>query len=198
MGACVALVVNYLLPWLKHYWERRNAPRHVKVRVPYSVAVVDASNVALYGQKVKEKKGKIYNILLMMKTLEERGFKVIAVADASLRYKIDEPAKLEKLVELGKILQVPPGTPADYFILSIAEAEHGLVASNDVFKEWRSLFPWVKDRYRVIRYLIEGNKVYLYPDVRPKKKWRKPHKRERIVCIDLEETQEEYWKRYIM
>ncbi|UXD22893.1 hypothetical protein IPA_09315 [Ignicoccus pacificus DSM 13166] len=186
-----------LYPKLKTIIEKRRAPRYSKVRVPYNVAIVDASNVALYGS-ARKGKGSLSNILMMIKVLEDKGFKVYAVADASLRHKIDEPNKYEKLVQAGKIIQVPPSTPADYFILSMAEAEHGIVVSNDAFREWRDQFPWVKDRIRVVRYLIEGNRVYLYPDVKPKRKWKPKQKRRRIICIDLEETQEDYWKRYIM
>ncbi len=199
VATLVTITYFHVLPKVKHYIEKKTAPRKARVKVPYNVAVVDASNVALYGEKAdKRKKGKVKNIILMIKTLEDRGFKVFAVADASLRHKVDDPAKLERLVTSGKVAQVPPGTPADYFILSIAEAEHAIVVSNDVFKEWRELFPWVKDKNRVVRYLIENDRVYLYPDVRPKKKWKEKYKRSRPLCVDLEETQEEYWKRYIM
>ena len=196
IGATMALGVNYLIPKLRIVLERRRAPKIARVRVPQSVAVVDGSNVALYGER--KKRGKLANILLMVKALEDRGFKVYTVVDASLRHKIDSPQKLEKLVELGKIIQVPPGTPADYFILSLAEAEHGIVVSNDVFKEWREMFPWVNDKRRVVRYLVVDGRVYLYPDVRPKKKWKGKTRRARTICIDMEEVQEEYWKNYIM
>jgi len=196
IGATVALSVSYITPKLKSLLERKRAPKIGKLRVPQSVVVVDGSNVALYGEK--RKKGRILNILLMMKTLEDRGFKVYTVVDASLRHKIDSPQKLERLIESGKIIQVPPGTPADYFILSIAESEYGIVVSNDVFKEWKGMFPWVNDKRRVVRYLVVNERVYLYPDVRPKKKWKGAERRVRTVCIDLEEVQESYWKRYIM
>ncbi len=201
IAALVSSIVTlaYLsgVPYLKRVIQKRSETKNVKIRVPQNVAVLDVSNVALYGEKKREK-GSIERVLVAIKTLQDRGFRVIAVSDASLRYKIDKPDKLEKLIELGKVIQAPSGTPADYFILSIAESEYGIVVSNDSFKDWRDYFPWIKDKRRVVRYLVIDGKMYLYPDVRPKKKWKGKEKRVREVCIDLSEEQEEYVNNYVM
>ncbi|ALU12776.1 hypothetical protein EYM_07390 [Ignicoccus islandicus DSM 13165] len=201
IAALIASLTSILyitaFPYLKRLIERKRENQNIKIKVPQNVAVLDISNIALYGEK-KSKKGSIERALIAIKTLEERGFKVIAIADASLRHKIDKPDKLDKLIELGRVIQAPPNTPADYFILATAENEYGIVISNDSFKEWRERFPWVKDKRRVIRYLIIDGRMYLYPDVRPKKKWKDRTVRTREICIDLEEVQEGYWKNYVM
>jgi len=195
LAVILTLTTNAAVPKLKKFIEKKLAPHHAKVKVPYQTAVVDASNVVLHGPK-PNKKGRIENLLIVMKALQDRGFEVYAVADASLRHKVDRPDVLEKLIIKGKVLQAPAGTPADYFILSIAESEYGFVVSNDVFKEWRHLFPWLRDKYRVIRYLIAGNKVYLYPDVRPKKKKKKKAEVRRVYCIDIEKEGEDDWSKF--
>ncbi len=195
LAIALTLVTEAFTPKLKKFIEKKLAPKHAKVRVPYPVAVVDASNVVLHGPK-PQKKGRIENLLIVMKALQERGFVVYAVADASLRHKVDRPDILEKLIQKGKVLQAPAGTPADYFLLSIADNEYGLVVSNDVFKEWRELFPWVRDRYRVVRYLIAGNKVYFYPDIRPKKKRKKQPTTPKMYCFNLEEEEKEDMSKY--
>ena len=195
-AALITLITNYLAPKAKKYVEKRLAPRHARVRIPQSTVVVDASNVVLHGPK-PNKKGRIENLLIVLKALEDRGFKVYAVADASLRHKVDRPDILEKLIQKGKVLQAPASTPADYFILSIANEEYAAVVSNDVFKEWRELFPWVKDKYRIIRYLIAGNKVYFYPDIRPKKK-RKRKEVPRVYCVDVEKEESDWSRFYVM
>ncbi|NPA85233.1 MAG: hypothetical protein GXO07_04415 [Crenarchaeota archaeon] len=195
LAVTVTLATNLLVPRLKRYVEKKSAPRHARVRVPHSVAVVDASNVVLHGPKPNNK-GRIENLLIVMDALKKRGFEVYAVADASLRYKVDKPEVLEKLLNKGKVLQTPAGTPADYFILSIAEREYGLIISNDVFKEWREQFPWVRDKYRVVKYLIAGNEVYFYPDVRPKRKKRRREVSARHEELAEEREEREDWSKY--
>ena len=198
ISATIASATYLLLPKLKLYIEKKMAPKRVKVKVPQNVAVIDASNVVLHGPKVKKNVGRIENLLIAMKKLQDRGFKVIAIADASLRHKVDKPEILEKLIEKGKVYQAPAGTPADYFLLSIADREYGIVISNDVFKEWKDLFPWVKDKYRVIRYMIVGNEIYFYPDIKPRKKFKKQKSIPRVYCIDLEREEEGHTKYYVM
>jgi len=196
LAVILTLSTNAAVPKLKKFFEKKLAPRHAKVKVPYQTAVIDASNVVLHGPK-PDKKGRIENLLIVMRTLQDRGFEVYAVADASLRHKVDRPDVLEKLISKGKVLQAPAGTPADYFILSMAENEYGFVVSNDVFKEWRHMFPWLRDKYRVVRYMIAGNKVYFYPDVRPKKKKKRKTEIRRVYCIDMEkDNNEDDWSRF--
>ncbi|ABU81935.1 hypothetical protein Igni_0753 [Ignicoccus hospitalis KIN4/I] len=199
VAAALALLTNALYPKMRRIVEKRLQPRRVKVRVPQDVAVVDASNVVMHGPKVG-KKGRIENLLVVINALRERGFEVYAIADASLRHKVDKPEVLERLIAKGVVLQAPASTPADYFILSVADREYGIVVSNDVFKEWRTLFPWIKDKYRLVRYMIVGKTAYFYPDVRPKKK-RKKVKEEEPLCPQLfkrSEEDEDYSKYYVM
>ncbi len=198
ISAIVASTIYLAIPKLKSYIEKKLAPKRVKVKVPQQTAVLDASNIVLHGPKVKKNVGRIENLLLVMRKLQDKGFRVIAVADASLRHKVNRPEVLEKLIEKGKVYQAPAGTPADYFLLSIADKEYGIVISNDVFKEWKDLFPWVRDRFRVVRYLIVGDEVYLYPDVRPRKKYKKEKQPRKVYCIDLENEEEDMSKYYVM
>ena len=198
VAAGAALAVDSLYPKLKRFVEKRLAPLKVKVKVPQNVAVVDASNVVMFGQKVG-KKGRVENLLVVLQALKERGFEVYAIADASLRHKVDKPDVLERLINKGIVIQAPAGTPADYFILSVAEEEYAIVVSNDVFKEWRPLFPWVRDKYRVVKYIIVGNKAYFYPDVRPRKKKKKRGVQNPCdLILEQKEVEEDYSKYYVM
>ena len=195
-SATIASSIYVIIPRLKAHLEKKLAPKRARIRVPQQVAVLDASNIVLHGPKPKKNVGRIENLLLVMKKLQDKGFKVIAVADASLRHKVDRPDVLEKMIEKGKVYQAPAGTPADYFLLSIADREYGIVISNDVFKEWKDMFPWVRDRYRVVRYMIAGNEVYLYPDIKPRKKYKKKKEHPRVYCIELDEEKEEDVSKY--
>ncbi len=137
--------------------------RRSRIPVHSGMVIVDGSNVALH----RSRKGKVRNIKLVIKALEKKGFKVRVIVDASLRYRVDKPSELEELIKQGKVIQAPPGTPADYFILKLAEDLNAIVVSNDMYREWWKEFPWARGSWRIVRYIIEGKRVYFYPDIYP-------------------------------
>ncbi len=176
--ALVLVVVLYILLYHK-LWHRT---RKSRLPVHSGVVIVDGSNVAFH--RIGKGKGKIRNILVVMKTLEKKGFDVKVVVDASLRYRIDNPSILEKLIRDGKIIQAPPGTPADYFILKLAEDLNAVIVSNDMYRDWWREFPWARGTGRIVRYVIEGKRAYFYPDIYPthrvKKKRRSSEEEEYV------------------
>ncbi len=123
---------------------------------PPPVAIVDGSNVAYSTEGGGPR---LENILLVREKLRTEGYKPIVVVDAALRHQIDRKDDFERLVDDGSIKQAPPGTDADYFILSFARDLDASVVSNDRFKERRSAFPEALER--VIRYMIVAGNVVL-------------------------------------
>jgi hypothetical protein len=119
------------------------------------VAVVDGSNVAL-EEKTNDGKPKMENIARMRRALEIQGYRPIIITDARLKYDIDDKTQYERLEGEGIIHQAPAGTQADYFILTTAQIENGIVISNDQFHEWVSEFPWVEGR-RIPFMIVDGN-----------------------------------------
>ncbi len=176
--ALVLVIVLYILLYHK-LWHRT---RKSRLPVHSGVVIVDGSNVAFH--RIGKGKGKIRNILVVMKTLEKKGFDVKVVVDASLRYRIDNPSILEKLIRDGRIIQAPPGTPADYFILKLAEDLNAVIVSNDMYRDWWREFPWARGTGRIVRYVIEGKRAYFYPDIYPthrvKKKRRSSEEEEYV------------------
>ncbi|MHA1679992.1 MAG: NYN domain-containing protein [Promethearchaeota archaeon] len=86
---------------------------------------------------------------------------IIHIADASLRHKIDERVEFEKLLNSGRILQVPCECVADHFIIHYAIGnKHALIISNDRFKEYE--FP-PEVRRRIIKVMFIGNTCILGP-----------------------------------
>lgn len=68
---------------------------------------------------------------------EKLGVKCSSIADASLRYNVDDVGQYDKLVSVGKIHQAPAGSSAGTFIAGAAKAltEDGTrvyVVTNDV------------------------------------------------------------------
>ena len=159
--ALILVIVLFILVYRK-LWHR---VRKSRIPVHSGVAIVDGSNVAFH--RVGKGKGRIKNIKVIIKTLEKKGFDVKVVIDASLRHRIDKPSELERLIREGKIIQAPPGSPADYFILKMAEDLNAIIVSNDMYRDWWKEFPWARGSGRIIRYIIEGKRAYFYPDIYP-------------------------------
>lgn len=88
------------------------------------------------------------------------------IADASLRYRIEDKDRLQELKKLVNFIEAPAENQADIFILQLVKKEHCLLISNDVFRDWKLLDPWIAlniDYYR-ISFMIKEDTVLL-PDL---------------------------------
>ncbi|MHA1446608.1 MAG: NYN domain-containing protein [Candidatus Heimdallarchaeaceae archaeon] len=123
--------------------------------------MLDGSNIA-WEEKNDSNKPQINNIESMINRLSRANFKkIITVADAALRYQIDEQKRLDRLVREGAMKMLPARVDGDKFILRIAEEENAMIVSNDMFKEFRESTPWIDERR--IPYTILDGEVYLHP-----------------------------------
>ncbi|HEX5415958.1 MAG TPA: hypothetical protein VFZ25_09855 [Chloroflexota bacterium] len=122
--------------------------------------IVDTANVAYENQNGPNEKAKVENVLLMRQRLLSLGFCPIFIADASLRYNVDEPHKFDHLEQSGQIMQSPAGTEADYFCLSLAERDTLPVVSNDFYRDRELEFPIAARELRV-PFMIVDNQVIL-------------------------------------
>ncbi|UJG42023.1 MAG: hypothetical protein K9W45_06040 [Candidatus Heimdallarchaeum aukensis] len=128
---------------------------------PYDVVIVDGSNVA-WEEKDAAGHPKLANIEAMINKLSRSNFKkIITVADAALRYQIDNQRRLDQLVKEGAIKMLPARVDGDKFILRIAEEETAMIVSNDLFKEFREIAPWI-DKRRIPFTILDGE-VFLHP-----------------------------------
>jgi hypothetical protein len=118
--------------------------------------IVDGSNVA---HSTEGEKPLLENLLAVRDKLNEEGFDPVIVADASLRHRIDDPTRYERMIEAGEVRQTPAGTDADYFILSFARELNATIVSNDRFRDRLAQFPEAQER--IIRYMIVNREVVL-------------------------------------
>lgn len=94
-------------------------------------ALVDASNV-VRSSKNKRGKGELRNLLGMKKELRRLVFFPIEfIADASLRYNVDEINAYNEMVNRGEVEVVIPGTEADETLVRKARSGGGYVVTND-------------------------------------------------------------------
>ena len=128
---------------------------------PLDAVILDGSNIA-WEEKNLADKPKISNVEAMINRLSRANFaKIITVADAALRYQIDNQKRLDRLVKEGAVKMLPARVDGDKFILRLAEEENAMIVSNDMFKEFRETAPWIDQRR--IPYTILDDEVYLHP-----------------------------------
>ncbi len=128
--------------------------------------IIDASNVAHFG-KGKDGQPSLNNILNAIEALKGLGYEPFAIADAPLRHEIDSKEEFNKLLEEGKVQQVPSGTTADHFILKIAYEENAKILSNDMFREYNDEFKDIASKR--IPYDIKGGEISIGTSSKPKK-----------------------------
>ena len=132
-----------------------------ELNYPFETVILDGSNIA-WEEKNSTNKPKIANVESMINRLSRANFKkIITVADAALRYQIDEQKRLDQLVREGAIKMLPARVDGDKFILRLADEENAMIVSNDMFKEFREEAPWIDER-RIPYTILEGE-VYLHP-----------------------------------
>ncbi len=135
--------------------ERRNLePRSGQLKARKKTIVVDGSNVA-HAERSKDGKPQVSNLIAVQRALQGRGLQPIIIVDAALRHQVDEPARLEALIQHQQIRQAPADTDADYFILKTAENEHADIVSNDEYQPYRQRFQWIAKR-RIPLMIVRG------------------------------------------
>ncbi|MCL4328445.1 MAG: hypothetical protein M1151_06450 [Candidatus Thermoplasmatota archaeon] len=146
-----------------------------KVRVPVSesktaaaIILVDASNVA-HGNSAGKHEPRLENVLVTLSSLVNRGAKVITIADATLRHKIDQKDALEKMLDESDIMQVPAASSADDYIWEIAQfhqkrGSRVFIVTNDRFPITKATTPETKSIKRITFMLIEKD-VFFQPSL---------------------------------
>lgn len=102
-----------------------------------TVILVDASNVA-HGRTSGVSVPTVENLRQVLDRLRRYPVRVVALADATLRHKIDQQAELEAKFKSGELEQVPAGTSADDFLWQLwksytAKGIPAFIVTNDQF-----------------------------------------------------------------
>ena len=127
--------------------------------------VIDGANVARecnYGIN----RGRISNFQGLFDKLEHYqidNYQIIC--DRSLYYTIDDRKKYIELIEEGKIIESPGGTEADHFILKYAKDNDSFIISNDLFREFETIYgrDWIRNRrisFKFINDKLYFDKIY--------------------------------------
>ncbi len=101
---------------------------------PLRAAVVDGSNIANMSRQAR---GKLEYLDQIRRSAWAEGyFPVLIIVDASLRYQIDQPDALMRMVEDGLITMTEPGIPADPVLIREAKARDAVLITNDRMEDW--------------------------------------------------------------
>ncbi len=142
------------------------------------VAIIDASNITRrigppaphwpLGRSREEGPLGIMRYLdLTMEEAKKRYEKVIVIADASLKHKIDDGPRFAKMLDEGAVIEAPARSEADHFILTEAERMNAAVIVGDErFEDREKKFPWIRELGRRIPVWLnlDGNGVTFYEE----------------------------------
>ena len=103
----------------------------------------------------------------MVKFLVEKGFNDITVfTDLSVKHRLLDKEHLPEIQKLCKFQYTPSEKPADIFLIGYVKQNHCLLVTNDKFRDWKVLDPWVAQNidYYCLAYMIKDEMV-LMPDI---------------------------------
>ncbi len=145
-----------------------NQDENYSVQRSNKMIVVDITNV-LNLDKDENQTLKVENIIKVHRSVFSLGYTPTMIADASMRYHLDDENLYEELVDSNTIIQAPAGTKADEYVLEIAKAENCKFLTNDKYEEYWDEFgkDWIfKNRLTCIYYnekfIIRENGKKLY------------------------------------
>jgi len=136
--------------------ERQNSvvePKYKRDRI-----LVDGSNVA----RCKIGEVSLECLDLVRTKLLSDGYAPVIIVDANLRYLLTgaDREKLELMIKGNKVVQSPAGIKADEALLKLSDEKGFRIVSNDQFKEYKSIYPWIDSRR--ISFNIVGSEVLFY------------------------------------
>ncbi|MHA2295817.1 MAG: NYN domain-containing protein [Candidatus Hodarchaeales archaeon] len=131
--------------------------KHTKV-TNREIIIVDGQNVANYG---KRSRPTYKNIYLVFSALKTKGYEPKIVVSAALKYKIDNPVKLNKMLDKGVAIESPAGENDDLSVLELAQTYNAKIITNDRYLDHEDLFPSVIKK--IIKFQILNREVIFRP-----------------------------------
>lgn len=134
----------------KHNEASKNDKKFTK-----GIMIIDGMNIANYGAKSKPS---YLNIYITYKTLKNIGYLSKIIVSSALKYKIDDPIRLNKMISRNIVIQAPSGEDDDLTIIEYALRYNAKVITNDRFLN----HPEATNIER-IRFNITGRSIFFDP-----------------------------------
>ena len=126
----------------------KGSKQREKIQIAKRKVVVDGNNVAYYLSS--DGHPRVAGILLAVNSLKQVGLQPKVVVSSALKHSIDNPEKLQELIDSKLVEEAPRGSDDDLHIIRLAEKINSDIVSNDRFLEWQGRFPWLDSR--ILRY----------------------------------------------
>lgn len=120
-----------------------------------NVIIIDGMNIANFGSKSKPS---YLNIYIVYKTLKNMGFTPKIIVSSALKYKIDDPIRLNKMISRNIVIQSPPGEDDDLTVIEYALRYKVKVITNDRFLDHPEAYNITR-----IRFNIYGRNIIFNP-----------------------------------
>ncbi|RMG38461.1 MAG: hypothetical protein D6732_05245 [Methanobacteriota archaeon] len=119
--------------------------------------VVDGTNVAYHTGSPP----KVVNIKRVRASLVRAGMDPIIYISNALRYSIDDPPELIRLINIGWVIEADPDRDDDLAIIEEAIAKNANIVTNDKYLDHRAIYGPRFDFNKLIRFSI-NDKVIFY------------------------------------
>lgn len=104
---------------------------------------------------------------IIVRELSLRGCEWQIIADANIGYLIDKNATGQEKSEFANLremagprfVMVPGGSRADEFLLLLANTDNASIITNDRYRNYAELYPWVRDASRLLKYMVVAGRI---------------------------------------
>ncbi len=139
------------------YAPKTGPPPNRRVNKDRTPVIVDGTNVAYHTGKPP----KVSNIKRVRAALVKAGMAPIIYVSNALRYAIDDPPELIRLINIGWVMEADPDRDDDLAIIEEAIAKRARIVTNDKYLQHRSVYGPRYDFNNLIRFSI-GERVLFY------------------------------------
>ena len=135
--------------------ERKTAKMSIKQGNEF--LIVDITNI-LNEDKDINGKLKVENIIKIRDAVRALGYIPEMIADANMKYHLDNPLLYELLKKKGVVKDAPGGREADEFVLAIAKKENCKFLTNDMYSDYTNEFGviWIHENRLTCKYFNEN------------------------------------------
>lgn len=123
-----------------------------------SIIIVDGQNVAYFGEFTKPS---YLNLKIIYEALISLSYTPKIVISSALKYKIDDPVRLNRFMSRRIAIEAPSGEDDDLTILELANDYQAKIITNDRYLNHQDIFPDLKKQ--LIKFQIFNRSVKFTP-----------------------------------
>ncbi|MFX0062828.1 MAG: hypothetical protein ACFFC7_11665 [Candidatus Hermodarchaeota archaeon] len=135
------------------FWQKTD-----QKKVPSQIIVVDGQNVAYFGDRGKPS---YVNLEVVYKALKTIGYTPKIIISSALKYKVNDPVRLNRMISRGIVIEAPSGEDDDLTVLELAHTYKAKIVTNDRYLDHKDIFPTFKKQ--TVKFKIYNRSVVFEP-----------------------------------